>query len=79
MIFKTPSEVEIHIALASLGLESVLIGYNEVAQMVHHVVEHLGGHDAVTQQFLLPLCPHRGHLFASSPWHADRGVLFGSN
>jgi hypothetical protein len=42
-------EVEIHIALASLGLESVLIGYDEVAQMVHHVVEHMGRHDAVTQ------------------------------
>ncbi len=27
----------------------------------------------ITQQFLLPLCPHRCHLFASSHWHADTG------
>src|SRR5215510_3713060 len=38
-------EVEIHIALASLGLESALIRHDEVTQMVHHVVEHMGRHD----------------------------------
>jgi hypothetical protein len=41
-------EVEIHMALAGLGHESVLIRHHEVAQMVYHVVEYLGRHDAVT-------------------------------
>src|SRR4029434_2290756 len=66
-------EGEIHIALAGLGLESVLIRHHEVAQMVHHVVEDVGGNDAVTPQCLLPLCPRGCHLCASSPWHADMG------
>jgi hypothetical protein len=42
-------QVEIHIALAGLSLESVLIRHHEVAQMVHHVIEDVGGNDAVTQ------------------------------
>src|SRR5712691_12798623 len=41
--------------------------------MVHHGSEDVGGNDAVTQQCLLPLCPRRCHLFASSHWHADVG------
>ncbi|HSX78836.1 MAG TPA: hypothetical protein VLQ80_09725, partial [Candidatus Saccharimonadia bacterium] len=48
-----PLEVEMHVALAGLGLERVLIGHDERTQTVHHVMEHVGGHDAVTQQFLL--------------------------
>jgi hypothetical protein len=51
----------------------VLIGHREVAQTVHHVVEDIGGNDAITPSCFLPLCPRRGHLFASSPWHADTG------
>jgi hypothetical protein len=35
--------------LAGLGLKSVLIGHHEVAQAVHHVVEDVGGNDAITQ------------------------------
>jgi len=64
-------QVEVDIALAGLGLESVLIGHDEIAQTINHVMEHVGGNDAVTQQFLLSLCPRRCHLFASSNWHAD--------
>ena len=66
-------QIEVHIALAGLGLKRVLIGHHEVAQTVNHGVEHVGGNDAVTQQFLLPLCPRRGHLFASSKGHIDTG------
>jgi hypothetical protein len=62
-----------HVALAGLGLKSVLIGHDEIAQTVYHGAEHVGGNDAVTQQFLLPLCPRRCHLFASSNWHGDVG------
>ena len=42
-------QVEVHVALAGFGLESVLIGHDEIAQTVHHVVEDIGGHDAITQ------------------------------
>src|SRR6266446_5805070 len=52
-----PLEVEVHVALAGLGLQSVLIGCHELAQTVHHVMEHVGRNDTVTQQFLLTLCP----------------------
>ena len=31
-------EVEVHVALAGLGLKRVLIGHDELAQTVHHVV-----------------------------------------
>jgi hypothetical protein len=33
----------------------------------------VGRNDAIAQEFLSTLCPHRSHLFASLPWHADRG------
>src|SRR4029453_16216872 len=60
-------------AFAGCRLKSTLIGHHEVAQALNHVLEDIGGNDAVLQQCLLPLCPRRGHLFASSHWHADRG------
>jgi hypothetical protein len=66
-------QVEEDIALAGLGGESMLIGHGEIAQTVHHVVEHVGGNDAVTQQFRLPLCPRRDHLFASTKWYVATG------
>src|SRR5215471_16925291 len=68
-----PCEVEVHIALPCLSLQAVLIGRDEVAQTVNHRCEHVGGNDAVTQQCLLPLCPGRCHLFASSTEHIDTG------
>src|SRR5262245_33418154 len=60
-------------ALASLGLKRMLIRPHEVPQMVHHGREDVGRNDTITQQFRLPLCPRRGHLFSSSLWHADLG------
>jgi hypothetical protein len=29
-------------------------------------MENIGGDETIAPQFLLPLCPHRCHLFASS-------------
>jgi hypothetical protein len=37
------------------------------------VMEYVWGNDAITQQFRLPLCPRRGHLFASTKWHVTIG------
>jgi hypothetical protein len=42
-------EVEMDIALTGLSLQSALIGHHEVAQAVNHVVEDIGGNDAITQ------------------------------
>ena len=44
-----PLEVQVDIALAGLGLKRVLIGHDELAQTIHHVVEDIGGNDAVMQ------------------------------
>jgi len=38
-----------HITLAGLGRKSVLIGHREVTQALNHVVEDIGGNDAITQ------------------------------
>ena len=67
------SQIEGHMAFAGLGLQRVLIGHHEVVQTVNHGCEHVGGNDAVTQQVRLPLCPRRGHLFASTKWYVDTG------
>src|SRR5262245_40390067 len=61
-------EVEMHVALASLGLQNTLIGHHELAESVDHVVEHVRGNDAVVQQCLSPQCPHGCHFFAPSTW-----------
>ena len=61
------------IAFAGCRLKRVSIGHREVTQALNHVLEDIRGNDAVMQQCLLPLSPRRGHLFASSHWHADRG------
>jgi len=45
-------------ALADLGLKSMLVRHNEIAQTIHHEVEHVRGNDAVTQQCFSPLGPH---------------------
>ena len=42
-------QVEMHMALAGLGLKRALIGHREVTQALHHVVEDIGRHDAITQ------------------------------
>ena len=66
-------QVELHIALSRFGLQAVLIRRSEVAQTVNNGFEHAGKNDAVPQQCLLPLCPRRCHLFASSTGHIDTG------
>src|SRR5713226_4499465 len=68
-----PLEVEVHVAPAGLGLQSVLIGHDELAQTIHHLIEDVGGDDTIAQDFLAPLCPHGVHLFASSHCPVDRG------
>ena len=40
-------QVEVHIAFAGLGFQTLLIGRHEVAQTVHHVVEHVRGKRAL--------------------------------
>ena len=58
---------------------ALLIGHDELAQTVHHLIEHVGGNDTIAQQFLSPLCPRRCHLFASSHWPCRYGMLVGSD
>ena len=60
-----PLEIEMHVTLSGLGLQRLLIGHDERGQTVDHGVEDVGGHDAVAQQLLSPLCPRQCHLFAS--------------
>ena len=42
-------EVEIHVALAGLGLQHVLIGHDELGQTLHHLMEDVGGDNAIAQ------------------------------
>src|SRR4029453_2491337 len=68
-----PLEVEVHVAPAGRGLQSVLIGYDELAQTLPHLREDVGGDETIAQDFLSPLCPHGVHRFASSPWLVNMG------
>src|SRR5437870_5571241 len=63
-----PLEVVVHVVLAGLGLERVLIGHDELAQTLHRLMKYVRGHDAVTQQGFSPLGPYGCHLFASLEW-----------
>ena len=42
-------EVEVHVALAGLGLKHVLIGHDELVQTIHHLSEDVGGDDTIAQ------------------------------
>src|SRR5215813_6679463 len=66
-----PLEVEMQVALAGLGLQRVLVGYNELTQTLHHLREDVGGDETIAQDFLSPLGPHGVHLFASSHCSVD--------
>ena len=68
-----PLKVEVDMAPDGLGLQGVLIRRDKIAQAVHHMGEHVGGHHTVAQQCFFPLCPRRCHLFASSNCHVDSG------
>ncbi len=72
-------EVEVYVVLAGLGLQSLLIGHDELAQPVDHGEEDVRGHETITQQFLSPQCPHGAHLFASLEWPAQQGMFVGSD
>jgi hypothetical protein len=61
-----PLEIEVH-GVAGLGLKRLLVGYNELGETIHHLMEDVGGDETITPQFLSPLCPYGCHLFASSP------------
>src|SRR6516162_4323527 len=66
-------EVEVHVALAGLGLERVLIGHDELVQTIHYLSEDVGRDKTIAQDFLSPLCPYGVHLFASSHCPVDTG------
>src|SRR5215471_12179702 len=68
-----PLEVEVHVVLAGLARERVLIGYDELAQTLHHLMEDVGGHETIAHHFFSPLCPCGCHLFASSHCPVDMG------
>ena len=38
-------------------LKSVLIGYNELAETLHNLLENVRGNETIAQYFLSPLCP----------------------
>src|SRR5262245_25551383 len=66
-------EVEVHVALAGLGLKNVLIRHDKLVQTIHHLMEDVGGDETIAHDFLSPLCPHGVHLFASSHCPVDPG------
>jgi len=65
--------LQVHVALAGLSLQHVLIGPDELGQTLHHLLEDVEGDETIAQDFLAPLCPHGMHLFASSHWPVDTG------
>jgi len=72
-------EVEGHVALAGLGLESVLIGHDEFVQTIYYLHEDVGGDNTIAQDFLSPLCPHGGASFRLLTLSCLYGMLFGSD
>jgi hypothetical protein len=66
-----PLEIEVYVAPAGRGLQSVLIGYDELVQTLHHLREDVGGDETIAQDFLSSLCPHGVHLFASAHCPVD--------
>jgi hypothetical protein len=66
-----PLKIEMDVTLAGLNRQNLLVGYDELAQPVYHLMEHIGGHDTIAQQFLSSPCLEGVHLFASSKWHAN--------
>ena len=42
-----PLEVEMDVSLAGLGLKNMLVGHDELAQPVDHLMEHIGGHETI--------------------------------
>jgi hypothetical protein len=46
---KQSLEVEVHEVRAGLGLSCLLVGHDEVAQTIHHLIEDVGGDGAIAQ------------------------------
>jgi hypothetical protein len=44
-----PLEVEVNMTPTDLGLQSALVRHDKIAQVVHHGVEYVGGHDTIAQ------------------------------
>jgi hypothetical protein len=62
-----PLEVEVHVAPAGLGLQSVLIKYDELAQTLDHLREDVGGDETISRK---TSSRRRAHtLFIFSPPH----------
>ena len=75
-----PLEVEVHVALAGLGLQSVLIGHHEVTQTVHHMDANTSGetmHRHAT--VLLAVVPTLGSSFRLLTLACRYGMLLGSD
>ena len=62
-----PLEGEVHMALAGLGLQRVLIGHHEVAQTLHYGGEHVGGHAIQSRTNASRRCAHVGVIFSPPP------------
>src|SRR5262245_64968447 len=52
-----PLEVEMHGMLIGFGLQSLLIGHDELTQTIYHLREDVGGNKTIAQHFFSPLCP----------------------
>src|SRR5688572_14205531 len=46
---KQSLEVEVHEVLADLGLNCLLVGHDELAQTIHHLIEDVGRDGAIAQ------------------------------
>ena len=68
-----PLEVEMHGMLIGFGLQSLLIGHDELIQTIYHLREDVGGNKTIAQHFFSPLCPRGCHLFASLHCPVDTG------
>src|SRR5215831_18090217 len=68
-----PLEVEMPGMLIGFGLQSLLIGHEELTQTIYHLREDVGGNKTIAQHFFSPLCPRGCHLFASLHCPVDTG------
>ena len=71
MLKGVPLEVEVHGVVGGLGLKRLLIGHDELTETIKHLMEDVGGHETIAQQFCSSLCPRRCYLFASSHCPVD--------
>jgi hypothetical protein len=75
-----PLEGEMHRVLVGFGLQRLLIGHNELAQTIHHLIEDVGGNDTIAQHFFSPLCPRSrdygsGNVYEMRIYTYDTGQI----